>query len=58
LRLQPSFAEAANNLGVALERLGDTTEGAAYYRLALRLRPDFPEARQHLSDVLAPHGRK
>jgi tetratricopeptide (TPR) repeat protein len=57
LRLRPGFPEAANNLGAALERLGEKAEAISYYRMALGLRPDFPEARRHLNDALAEQNR-
>jgi tetratricopeptide (TPR) repeat protein len=45
LKLNPSYAEAHNNLGNALHLLGKSEEALAHYRNALATRPDYAEAR-------------
>jgi tetratricopeptide (TPR) repeat protein len=45
----PGCWMAYNNLGVALEQTGRTPEAIALYEEALKLKPDFPEARKNLN---------
>ena len=52
LRLKPDYAEAHNNLGVALEDRGSLDGAIAEYREALRLKPDFPQGRVGLGRSL------
>jgi tetratricopeptide (TPR) repeat protein len=42
-----------NNLGLALLRLGRTTEAREQFELALRYEPDFAAAHRNLADLLA-----
>jgi len=53
VRLKPDYAEAHNNLGVALEKLGRTPEAIEHYQQALKLRADFPPARNALERLQA-----
>ncbi|MGO9245406.1 MAG: tetratricopeptide repeat protein, partial [Verrucomicrobiia bacterium] len=53
LRIQPDFAEAQYNLGLALEELGRTAEAIEHYQQALKLRPDFNPARNALAQLQA-----
>jgi tetratricopeptide (TPR) repeat protein len=48
LRINPDLAEAHNNWGLALEKLGRTPEAIAHYEQALRIKPDFTAARNAL----------
>jgi len=52
-RLQPKYALAQGKLGAAMSRQGKTTEAIAYYRRALELNPDLPEALNNLAWILA-----
>jgi tetratricopeptide (TPR) repeat protein len=52
LALQPSFAEAFNNLGNALVQLGRLEEALASYQRVVRLRPTVAETHSNLSKVL------
>ncbi|HUB78487.1 MAG TPA: tetratricopeptide repeat protein [Bryobacteraceae bacterium] len=53
LRLDPSLAEAHNNLGVVLSQIpGRGSEAIAHFREALRLRPDYEDARYNLNLAL------
>jgi protein O-mannosyl-transferase len=51
LRVNPAQADAHNNLGVAHQKRGRLGEAATEFREALRLRPDFANARQNLNVV-------
>jgi Flp pilus assembly protein TadD len=48
LEIRPDYAEAHNNLGVALARQGRLEEAIARFGEALRLKPDYEEARTNL----------
>ncbi|MDI9569117.1 MAG: tetratricopeptide repeat protein [Pseudomonadota bacterium] len=48
---------AVNNLGAALSRQGRYEEAASHFETALRLRPDYDEARFNLAAALAGAGR-
>ncbi len=45
--LKPEFAEAYNNLGVALKKKGDLEQAVANFNRALELRADYREARSN-----------
>jgi Flp pilus assembly protein TadD len=49
LRLNPDYAEAHNNLGIALAGQGRFKEAADHFSEALRIRPDDDQARHNLS---------
>ena len=49
LRLNPDFAQAENNLGVVLERLGRTEEAIAHYRRAGEILPGYADAANNLA---------
>jgi Flp pilus assembly protein TadD len=53
LRLKPDFAEAHNNLGTALHRMGRIEEAISQYQEALRLKPESEEARANLARTTA-----
>jgi Flp pilus assembly protein TadD len=48
VRLQPANAELQNNLGVAFARTGRMAEALPYFAEAVRLNPDFAQARRNL----------
>ena len=48
LELKPDYAEAHNNLGIALKEQGNLDEAIACYRRALELKPDYAEAHSNL----------
>lgn len=50
---QPDNADAQNNLGVALLRLGRVEEAIPHFNTALRTRPDHPQAQRNLRAALA-----
>jgi len=57
LEREPQSAEAHDDLGMALAGMGRFSEAAARFKEALRLEPDFTEARTNLekaSSLLAP----
>jgi tetratricopeptide (TPR) repeat protein len=56
LRLQPDYAEAANNLGLALLAQGRLDEAPDHFREALRLKPDFAMASNNLGNALRLRG--
>ena len=53
LQLRPAYAEANNNLGLALTKLGRPEEGIPYLETALRLKPQSEAARNNLAVALA-----
>lgn len=54
LAAAPDWAQAHVELGMVLERMRRNDESAAEYRLALRLRPDDPDARAGLTRLARP----
>jgi predicted O-linked N-acetylglucosamine transferase (SPINDLY family) len=57
LTLKPDHAEALNNRGSALHRLGRTEEALSSYAQALAIRPDLAEAANNLGLALDAIGR-
>ncbi len=57
IRITPDYAEAHNNLGVALEAQGRLDEAIASYRHAVRAMPDYLNAHFNLGNALAAVGR-
>ena len=53
LRINPDFAGAHNNLGIALARNRQPEDAAGHFNEALRLNPDFLSARNNLNKILA-----
>ena len=49
MRLTPNHAPAHNNLGLALARLGRLREAAQQFAEAVRLAPNYQEARDNLA---------
>src|SRR5215468_9494745 len=56
LEQEPIDAEMWSRVGALLVRQGETTRGAAAFRIALRLDPNHSEAHRQLATVLAAHG--
>jgi tetratricopeptide (TPR) repeat protein len=56
-----AYADAHNNLGYTLFNRGQTSEAINQYQEALRLKPDYAEARDNLTRALgmknAPAGK-
>ena len=48
INLKPDYAEAHNNLGIALGSLGDLDRAMAQFEQALRLKPGFEDAARNL----------
>ena len=48
LRIKPDYAEAHNNLGIALVQAGRMQEAIGHYEQALRIKPDYAEAHYNL----------
>jgi tetratricopeptide (TPR) repeat protein len=58
LRLKPDYAEAQNNLGIALNSIPDRLpEAISAYEEALRLKPDYVDAHYNLGVDLCKAGR-
>jgi len=57
-RLKPGFAMPINNLGVLQARLGRLEEARQSFEAALRLAPDYAEARENLARVRAQLGAR
>lgn len=56
VELDPGYAEAWHYRGLAAMRQGRDADARTYLREALRLRPDFPEARADLEALDSPAG--
>ena len=56
MEANPRYAEAHNNLGVALMEAGRVEEAAACCRRAVELKPDYAEAHNNLGNVLKEQG--
>ncbi len=57
LAIKPDYAEAHNNLGVALQELGKLDEAVASYHKALAIEPDYAEAHNNLGGALQELGK-
>jgi Flp pilus assembly protein TadD len=57
VRLQPTDPEGHNMLGSAFSALGRTTDAIAQFRIALKLRGDYQNARYNLARVLIKAGQ-
>ncbi|MFI5455633.1 MAG: tetratricopeptide repeat protein [Isosphaerales bacterium] len=57
IRLRSNYADAHNDLGIALARQNRFEEAAASYRQALAHRPNYPEAHNNLGNALRNLGR-
>lgn len=56
VRINPKRPEAHDMLGSALRRLGRTRDAIYQFRLALKIQPDYIDARYNLAVVLARSG--
>ncbi len=56
LAIRPDYAEAYNNLGVALQGQSKPAEAVASYRQALLIKPDYAEAYNNLGNALQGQG--
>ncbi len=56
LEIKPDYAEAHNNLGLALAGRGQVDEAIAHFRKALEIEPDYVPAHYNLGKLLAGHG--
>jgi len=52
--LKTDNPEAHFNLGIALARQGRRQEAATHYAEALRLKPDYAEAKRQLETISTP----
>ncbi len=57
IRLKPDYADAHNNLGIALFRKGQMDEAIRQFQEALRLKPDQAEAHNNLGNALGRKGQ-
>lgn len=57
LKINPDFAGAYLNMGIALKEQGDFEGAIASYKRALKISPDFAEAHNNLGVVLEDLGR-
>lgn len=57
LVIDPNYAEAHNNLGVTLWRLGRVNEAIAHYEQAMRVKPNEPEAHRNLGAIFLQSGK-
>ena len=57
VQLAPEDAEAHNNLGLTLQKLGELNEAEGSLNKALALKPDFAEAHNNLGVTLKEMGR-
>ena len=56
VRLNPQYATALNNLGTALQALGESAAAAESFRRAIQLQPNYPEAHFNLGTHLQTEG--
>jgi tetratricopeptide (TPR) repeat protein len=58
LKDRPDFAEASNNMGIILYRMGSTRQGLERIEAAIRMRPDYPQAHFSRGAALIQEGRQ
>ena len=51
VKINPNFSNSHNNIGIALQRLGDLDGAVKSYQTALKLKPDFAEAHNNIGLV-------
>ena len=52
IELKPDYAQAHNNLGVALMNKGNTNEAISHFKMAIELKPDYAQAQKNLETAL------
>lgn len=57
IKLNPNYAQAENNLGVAYQNISKFNESILCYQRAIKLKSDFPEAENNLGVVLKNIGK-
>ncbi len=57
LQIRPDYAEACNNLGLALFKEGRAGEAISQYKNALRLQPGYADASYNLGNAFLQKGR-
>ena len=57
LEIKPDYAEAHNNLGLALAEGGRTDEAITHYRKAMEIKPGYAQAHHNLGVALAGRGQ-
>ena len=50
LAIKPDFADACNNLGITLKKLGQLGAAVKSYEKALAIKPDYAEAHNNLGN--------
>ena len=58
IRVQPSYADAHNSLGLALYAQGKRDEAIAAYKEAIRLEPDLADGYNNLGNALSDEGKR
>lgn len=58
LKINPNYAEAHNNLGIAHKSLGRVEEAISAYRQAIKIKPDFAKAFNNLGNALSEMGQQ
>ena len=58
IRIRPGFADAYNNLGIALVAEGKNEEAISHYKMAIGLNPDFAKAHYNLGNALLREGKE
>ena len=53
LKIRPDWAEAHNNLGIALASQGRIAEALTHFERAVQLKPDFADARANRDQARA-----
>jgi len=57
LEIRPAYAEAHNNLGVALARQGRLDDAIVHFSESVRLEPNYSQARANLELALQEAGK-
>jgi tetratricopeptide (TPR) repeat protein len=57
ISINPDFAEAYSNLGLALKELGQLDEAVESYNKALFIKPNYAEAHNNIANVFQKHGQ-
>jgi tetratricopeptide (TPR) repeat protein len=56
IALKSDYADAYNMLGFCTRKLGDVSKAFNYYETALKLKPNFPEAREYYGEAYLQEG--